>query len=125
MTTKAVIFGATGQTGRYVVRRFMKLDDIELTLFVRSPHKLADQGIVDDNGRPTYERLHIVKGDATDPADVRRAVEGQEVVIASLEGDVLTMARILATEAKKAGGMQDPLDHRHGASTMRSAGSTA
>lgn len=37
--------------------------------------------------------VRIIKGDALNAEDVRTALEGQDILLCSLEGDVLTMAR--------------------------------
>ena len=58
--------------------------DIELTVFVRSPAKFGD---MDMTG------VRIIQGDALNAEDVRRAMDGQDILLCSLEGDVLTMAK--------------------------------
>ena len=80
---KVVIFGATGHTGKYLIRK-MQQQEVELSVFVRTPAKLAD---VDTAG------LNVICGDALDAVAVQRAMTGQDVLLCSLEGDVLTMAR--------------------------------
>ena len=80
---KVVIFGAAGHTGKYLTRKMQSIADIELSVFVRNPQKF---GGMDMSG------VNIIKGDALDMADVLRAMEGQDVLLCSLDGDVLTMA---------------------------------
>lgn len=81
---KVVIFGAAGHTGKYLTRKMQKKADIELSVFVRNPAKFGDMDMTGVN---------IITGDALNIDDVRRAMEGQDVLLCSLEGDVLTMAR--------------------------------
>lgn len=81
---KAVIFGAAGHTGKYITRRLMKSEDIRLTAFVRDPKKFGDMDITGVN---------MICGDALNEADVKKAMEGQDILVCSLEGDVLTMAK--------------------------------
>lgn len=80
----AVIFGAAGHTGKYITRRLMKSEDIKLTAFVRDPKKFGDMDITGVN---------VICGDALNEADVKKAMEGQDILVCSLEGDVLTMAK--------------------------------
>ena len=87
----AVIFGAAGHTGKYITRRLMKSDDIKLTAFVRDPKKFGDMDITGVN---------IVCGDALNEADVKKAMEKQDILICSLEGDVLTMAQNIVSALK-------------------------
>lgn len=72
-----VIFGATGRTGKYILRKFQQLPDVKLTLFVRSPDKLTAQ---------EKENVTVIQGDAMNPDDVKRAMAGQDVLLCSLEG---------------------------------------
>ena len=81
---KVVIFGAAGHTGKYITEKMKSEKDIELSVFVRNPAKFEG---VDMSG------VNIIKGDALNADDVKNAMEGQEVLLCSLEGDVLNMAR--------------------------------
>lgn len=81
---KVVIFGAAGHTGKYITRKMMSLADIELSVFVRDPGKFGDMDI---------SGVNVIKGDALNSDDVKHAMEGQEIMLCSLEGDVLTMAK--------------------------------
>ncbi len=81
---KVVIFGAAGHTGKYLTRKMQKTVDVELTVFVRNPAKF---GNMDMTG------VRIIQGDALNADDVRRAMDGQDILLCSLEGDVLTMAK--------------------------------
>ena len=79
-----VIFGAAGRTGRYLTRKMQRMEGIRLTAFVRNPAKFGEMDL---------SGVQILQGDALNAADVRRAMEGQDVLLCSLEGNVLTMAK--------------------------------
>ena len=79
-----MIFGAAGHTGKYLTRKMQSIADIELSVFVRNPQKFEG---MDMSG------INIIKGDALDMVDVLRAMDGQDVLLCSLEGNVLTMAK--------------------------------
>lgn len=81
---KVVIFGAAGYTGKYITRRMMKETDIELSVFVRNPDKFSD---MDMNG------VNIIKGDALNYDDVKTAMNNQDIMLCSLDGDILAMAQ--------------------------------
>jgi uncharacterized protein YbjT (DUF2867 family) len=70
---KITLFGATGRTGRYVLRRALEAGHA-VTILVRSPEKL-------DGSDPN---LTVLQGDARDPEDVSRAIAGAEAVISTL-----------------------------------------
>lgn len=81
---KVVIFGAAGHTGKYLTRKMQTMEDVELSVFVRNPEKFGD---MDMTG------IRIITGDALHAADVKQAMNGQEILLCSLKGDVLTMAK--------------------------------
>ncbi|NOT46645.1 MAG: SDR family oxidoreductase [Acidobacteria bacterium] len=70
---KLAIFGATGVTGRELIRQALEAGH-EVTALVRTPSK------VDQNG----ENLHLIQGDVLDVAAVERTVRGQEAVLCVL-----------------------------------------
>ena len=80
---KVVIFGAAGHTGKYITKKMQSAQDIELSVFVRNPAKFEDMDLTGVN---------VIQGDALNAEDVKKAMEGQDVLLCSLEGDVLTMA---------------------------------
>ena len=84
---KVVIFGAAGHTGRYITEKMKAQADLEVSAFVRSPEKFGEMDV---------SNVNIIQGDALNPADVVRAMDGQDVLLCSLEGDVLTMAKNIA-----------------------------
>ncbi len=68
---KIIVFGATGGTGREAAARALARGDA-VTVFVRSPDKLALEG------------PRVVKGDVFDAAAVAAAVAGHDAVVTSL-----------------------------------------
>ena len=91
---KVVIFGAAGHTGKYLTRKMQKTEDIDLSVFVRNPEKFGDMDMTGVN---------ILQGDALNADDVRHAMEGQDILLCSLEGDVLTMAKNIVSALDKTG----------------------
>ncbi len=82
-----LVFGASGRTGQYIVKALLTLPNCRIFAFVRDPGKMAAFD---------PDRLTLIKGDALNAEDVSRAVKGQEILLCSLEGDVLTMAENIA-----------------------------
>ena len=89
---KVVLFGASGKTGKYILRKVGLLKDVELTLFVRTPSKLDGMDLTN---------IKVIQGDALNAKDVKKAMEGQDILLGSLEGDVLTMARNIVAALKE------------------------
>ena len=81
---KVVVFGAAGHTGKYITRKMQSMPDVELTVFVRNPAKFEGMDMTGVN---------ILQGDALNAEDVKKAMDGQDVLLCSLEGDVLSMAK--------------------------------
>ena len=80
------VFGATGGIGIELVGQALGLGH-SVTAFVRDPAPLADRG----------DGLTIVTGDVRAPADVARAVRGQEAVLCALGASDLKKTTIRAT----------------------------
>ncbi len=89
---KVVIFGAAGHTGKYLTRKIQNMEGVELSVFVRNPEKFGD---MDMTG------IHIITGDALNAADVKQTMSGQEILLCSLDGDVLTMAKNIVAALKE------------------------
>lgn len=88
---KVIIFGATGSLGKYIVKALMQIDNVDLTLFVRNIEKLPREAI---------DRCNIIKGDATNYADVKDAVTGHDIVYTGMSGDLDGMSEILIKAMK-------------------------
>lgn len=92
-TTKVLILGASGQIARWAVQMLGAHQDVEQTLLVRDPKKLA-------GNEPANAR--VVIGDVMDPELLSRLMEGQHVVYANLAGEVdKQTAHILAVMKSK------------------------
>jgi putative NADH-flavin reductase len=70
---RLLIVGATGGTGRELVRQALERGH-EVRAFARRPSKIA----------MSHERLAVVKGDVLDFASVQSAVRGQDAVLCAL-----------------------------------------
>jgi putative NADH-flavin reductase len=70
---KVVILGATGGTGRELVKQALELGH-DVTGFVRDPSKLKAE----------HKRLSVVQGNMLDPESLERAVAGQDAVVSAL-----------------------------------------
>ena len=83
-----IVFGPTGGTGRAVIAKLLA-DGHMATAFARDPSKLSPA-----------PGLTIVKGDAMDPADVKRALPGHDAVVISLGNPQLPLAISLGARRK-------------------------
>ncbi len=70
---KITVFGATGKTGKEVVKQALELG-YEVKAFVRNPEKMDIAN----------EKLTLVKGDVTNSENVDQAVEGSDGVVVAL-----------------------------------------
>ncbi|MGH8807601.1 MAG: NAD(P)-dependent oxidoreductase [Noviherbaspirillum sp.] len=70
---KVLVVGATGGSGRATVEELLSRGH-EVTAFARHAEQL----------QPLSGRINIVNGDAMNPADMERAVKGQDAVIVTL-----------------------------------------
>ncbi|HYB45389.1 MAG TPA: NAD(P)H-binding protein [Nitrososphaerales archaeon] len=71
--TRVAVLGATGRTGREILRQALD-KGLEVNALAREPSKLGELG----------ERVSVVKGDATDPVAVGRLVAGSGAVLSAL-----------------------------------------
>ena len=76
-----IVLGAAGRTGVYIIKRLIKEDGgIKITAMdIRRDEKLEKE----------YPQIKFVTGDVTDKKILSEVLDGQNTVIASLEGDVL------------------------------------
>lgn len=79
-----VIFGAAGKTGRVITETVLSLPEVSVSAFVRDPEKLRSA---------VRGKVRVLQGDALCYEDVERAMDGQDILLCSLEGDVLRMAK--------------------------------
>ena len=97
---KVSIFGASGATGTLLTERCLAAG-YEVTALVRTPEKF-----------PLRDGVRVVRGDAFDPAAVRKTVEEADVVLSALGArslrreDVLERAVPLIVEAMRQTGVR-------------------
>ncbi len=70
---KVLIFGASGATGRHLVKLALE-QDFDVTAFVRDSSKLPI----------SHARLRFIQGDVKDANAVDQAIRGQDIVISGL-----------------------------------------
>jgi putative NADH-flavin reductase len=82
---KVVVFGATGDTGRWIADRALQAGH-EVTAFVRDPRRLS----------VALDRVKVVRGDVLDAASVGSAVAGQDAVLSALGSTARHPAPVLS-----------------------------
>jgi len=82
---KVVVFGATGETGRWITDRAVQAGH-EVTAFVRDPARLP----------VVHGGVKVVRGDVLDAASVDRAVAGQDAVLSALGSTARNPAPVLS-----------------------------
>lgn len=92
--TNVLILGAHGQLARHTTRVLLEKSDVALTLYLRQVARLPN---------PDPARVRIVEGDVLDPAALRAAMQGQDVVYANLAGDMARQARTIIDAMHAAG----------------------
>jgi putative NADH-flavin reductase len=70
---KLIIFGATGGTGKQLIEQALAAGH-EVTAVARRPSAVTVQ----------HERLHVVRGDVTEPATFKQAMTGQDAALSAL-----------------------------------------
>lgn len=81
--TTVLILGANGQLARNTTRVFLRTTGVALTLYLRRAYRLPN---------PAPGRVTIIEGDVIDRPTLRAAMEGQDVVYASLAGEMKRQA---------------------------------
>lgn len=92
--TKVLIIGATGSVGRVTRQYFLDHTNDNLTLMARDVRRL---------GRLDASRETAVEGSVTDSQVLQTALIGQDVVFASLSGNLPAMAKALVAGMDQAG----------------------
>lgn len=72
--TKVVVLGAHGKVAQIVERFLFADEDIEVSLFLRNAKRMQDK----------KDQATIFEGDATDSAQLEKAIKGQDIVYANL-----------------------------------------
>ena len=70
---RIVVYGGTGNIGQRIVREALDRGDT-VTVVVRDPSAMAEQ----------QSRLHVLKGDVLDSAEVARTISGSDVVVSAV-----------------------------------------
>ncbi|GAC1408080.1 MAG: SDR family oxidoreductase [Burkholderiaceae bacterium] len=91
---RVLILGANGQVARHATARFLENTDANLTLYLRHASRLKN---------PDHKRARVVEGDVLDLAALIDAMKNQDVVFASLAGDMAEQARSIVTSMKEVG----------------------
>jgi uncharacterized protein YbjT (DUF2867 family) len=79
-----IILGAGGQIAKHVIDILVQKDDINLTLFFRNKSRLKNKDV---------SKCRIIEGDVLDFNRLKEAIVGQNIVYASLSGDLEGMAK--------------------------------
>lgn len=79
-----LVLGATGRTGRLVVRQLHEAANVTQTLYVRTPDKLLPEN---------KNIAKVIQGDVLDTVALTAAMQGQDIVVATLNGNVLDLAK--------------------------------
>lgn len=81
---KVIVIGATGSLAQDVIETLKAVDNVELTLFGRNLSRLS---------KNIAGKCHLVEGDAMNYNDVKKAIEGQDIVYINLAGDLEAMSK--------------------------------
>ncbi len=92
--TRILILGANGQIARHTTALFLKSTDADLTLYLRGANRLKN---------PDSNRAIIVEGDVLDRDALTAAMKDQDVVFASLAGNMAEQARVIVAAMNNAG----------------------
>jgi putative NADH-flavin reductase len=93
---KVLVFGASGKTGGLVIERALAAGH-EVTVVARDANKVQREGV------------RALTGDATNPADVLTAVQGQDAVIDTIGGT--NPYKITSLESTAVSNMIDAMKH--------------
>jgi len=94
-----VVFGATGDTGRWITDRAVQAGH-EVTAFVRDPGRMP----------VVHDRVKVVRGDVLDAASVDGAVAGQNAVLSALGSSARNPAPVLSTGVRH---ILDAMERHH------------
>lgn len=92
--TKVLVVGANGQLARHTTKFFLERTDARLTLYLRRASRLKN---------PDPSRATIVEGDVLDHKALQAALQGQDVVFASLAGAMAQQARVIVDAMQACG----------------------
>lgn len=81
---KILVIGASGSLAEFVIEELQQLNDVALTLFVRSKKRLASD-LQQDN--------EVIEGDAMNYNAVKNAITGKDIVYVNLAGNLESMTK--------------------------------
>lgn len=93
MTKNVLIIGANSRIAQWADKMLLADQDVNLTMFVRNKAKLD----------PELQDQNVIVGDATNSADLEAAIKGQDIVYASLAGNVVDEAKKIVAAMDKQG----------------------
>ena len=79
-----LILGANGNLARVCTAYFLEHSQAKLSLYLRNAERLEN---------PNTERCQVIDGDVLDQAQLTQAMQGQDIVIASLSGNLKEQAK--------------------------------
>jgi uncharacterized protein YbjT (DUF2867 family) len=89
-----IILGASGNIAKHVIDILVKMDGINLTLFLRDARRLRNNNV---------SKCRIIEGDVLDFNQLKEAITGQDIVYANLSGDLESMAKNIVKAMEEAG----------------------
>lgn len=89
-----IILGASGNIAKHVIDILVKKKDINLTLFLRNAHRLANNDV---------SKSRIVEGNVLEYNQLKAAMAGQDIVYVNLTGDLEAMAKNIVRAMKEEG----------------------
>lgn len=92
--TRVLILGANGQVARHTTACFLANSNAKLTLYLRRASRLKN---------PDPKRVTVIEGDVLDLSALISAMRDQDVVFASLAGDLDKQAQSFVAAMDKAG----------------------
>jgi Putative NADH-flavin reductase len=87
-----LVLGATGGIGRLVVQQLNQLEYVKQAVYVRNASKLKPEDVA---------VATVLEGDVLDTEKLTEAMQGQEVVIAALAGDLPGQAKSIVKAMKQ------------------------
>lgn len=93
MTKNVLIIGANSRIAQWADKMLWADENVNLTMFVRNKAKLD----------PELQDKNVIVGDATNSTDLEAAIKGQDIVYASLAGNVVDQAKKLVAAMDKLG----------------------
>ncbi|RIY33646.1 NAD(P)-dependent oxidoreductase [Psittacicella melopsittaci] len=90
--TNVLLLGATGSLAQVAIPEFLQIPQVKLTLFARSAQRLPD-----------YPRSKKIAGNIFAEETLVEAMQGQDLVIATLSGDLPAMAQSIVKAMHQTG----------------------